>query len=51
MNKANDAKIKKWFPGKDQIQIMTRKAGFTDEGKDVAMKSLVRISEKSKWGF
>lgn len=45
---ANDAKIKKWISGKDQIQEIARKAGFRDEPRDVAVKSFVKISERSK---
>lgn len=42
---ANDAKIKKWFLGKDQIQDMARKAGL---GMKLRRKSFVSISERSK---
>lgn len=42
---ANDAKIKKRFLGKDQIQDMARKAGLRMK---LRRKSFVSISERSK---
>lgn len=44
----NDAKIKKCLLGKNQIQNTTRKVRLRDEAKDVAIKSLVKILERSQ---
>lgn len=44
----NDAKIKKCLLGKNQIQNTTRKVRLRDEAKDVAIKFLVKILERSK---
>lgn len=43
---ANDAKIKKWFPNKAQIQGIAKKTWSKNETENVTIKPLIYISER-----